>query len=545
MSIYTLTVNAPPRTGCGFMSLSPLFPLVHSALLLAFLLATAVATHAADTDANRAPNVIFFATDDLNDWLEPLDSPLRAKTPNLDRLAARGVTFTNAHTAGTYCAPSRTALFTGRHPSTTGAYATQIYFREHPTIRPLQVALQEAGYSTWGTGKLFHHPAGFLDLRGWNEFHVRTQAQRESGWPVDSWRQGAPLPDPMPYSRFTRDYRSDSSRTFMEYAPLPNEVEKDMADTLQTDWAIDVLKRRHDRPFFLALGLYAPHFPNYAPQKYYDLYPLESIQLPPIKDDDSVDLPPAVRRAMDRRKETIHEPLAQMGLMKEVLRAYLACISYADAMLGRVLDALESSPHAENTIVIFWSDHGYHHGEKGQWGKHTLWERTTNIPFIWAGPGVARGAKVGATVSSIDVYPTLAELCGLSPDAGLEGQSLAASLRRPETAKDRNVLVCEVNPGGYAIVNQQWRYIHYTDGGEELYNLAADPHEWVNLAAEEKHRAIITELKRSAPARFAPAGPDASQLRLVPEGERFRWEPKPKSGKDTEAKKAKDGNKQG
>lgn len=495
------------------------------------LLLLASFSRGAVSAAARPPNVIFFATDDLNDWVGPLDSPIRAKTPNLDRLAARGVTFTNAHTAGIYCSPSRTALFTGRHPSTTGVYETQIYFREHPGLRPLQVALQEAGYSTWGTGKLFHHPAGFVDLRGWTEFHVRSQAQRESGWPVDSWRQGAPLPDPVPYSRFTRERRGTANRSFMEYAPLPNEVEKDMADTIQTDWAIDVLKRSHDKPFFLALGLYAPHDPNYAPKKYFDLYPLDEIRLPPIKDDDSADLPPAVRRAMDRRKETIHEPLEEMGLTKEVLQAYLACISYADAMLGRVLDALEASPHFDNTIVIFWSDHGYHLGEKGHWGKRTLWERTSNIPFIWAGPGVARGAKVGTTVSSIDLYPTLAELCRLAPDSGLEGESLAATLRNPGGAKDRNVLICDVRPGGYAIVNRQWRYIHYADGTEELYDLAADPHEWFNLAGEARHRAVMDGLRRSAPAKFAPAGTDASELRLVPEGERFRWEPRSPTAK--------------
>jgi arylsulfatase A-like enzyme len=168
-------------------------------------------------------------------------------------------------------------------------------------------------------------------------------------------------------------------------------------------------------------------------------------------------------------------------------------------MLGRVLDELEASPH-------------------------------------WAGPGIARGAKIGATVSSIDLFPTLVELCRLAPDAGLEGQSLAAALRRPEAAKDRNVLVCEIKPGGYAIINRQWRNIHYADDTEELYDVAADPHEWVNLGGQEKHRAVIAELKRSAPAKVAPPGPATSQLRLVPEGERFRWEPKPKG---TESKKAK------
>lgn len=474
----------------------------------------------------KAPNVIFIATDDLNDWVGPLDSPVKAKTPNLDRLAARGITFMHAQASGTFCAPSRTALFTGRHPSTTGAYTTQIYWRDHPELRPLQVAFHEAGYQTYGTGKVFHHPAGYVDLRGWTDFHVRTPAQRTTGWPVDSWKQGAPLPTPMPFSSFTREQHSGADKTFMEYAPLPDEVEKDMADTQQTDWAIGILQRRHDQPFFIALGMYAPHFPNYAPQKYYDMYPLDEIRLPLIKDDDTADLPPAIRKFYDHRKASIHDKLDELGIMKEVLRAYLACTSYADAQVGRVLDALEASPARDNTIVIFWSDQGYHHGEKGQWGKHTLWRQTARIPFLWAGPGIARQAKVAATVSAIDMYPTLVDLCGLAPDPGLEGKSLAGVLRDPSQAGDRDVLLCEIKPGGYTIVNQQWRYIHYADDTEELYHLAEDPNEWHNLAPAGKHPAVIDRMRASAPKSFAPAGPESSQLRLITEGESFRWEMK-------------------
>lgn len=473
------------------------------------------------------PNVIFFATDDLCDWVGPLGGPIRALTPNLDRLAARGVTFLNAQASGTFCSPARAALFTGRHPATTGVYTTQLYFRDRPDLRPLQVALQQAGYETYGTGKLFHHPAGYLDQRGWTEFHVRSPLQKTTGWPVDSWKHGAPLPTPQPYSAFTRTYRLGGPNAgFMEYAPLPDETEKDMADTQQTDWAIRVVQRKHERPFFVGLGLYAPHFPNYAPQKYYDLYPLDQIRLPAIKDDDSDDLPPPVKRFMDRRKATIQDKLVEMGLMKEVLRAYLACTTYADAQLGRVLDALEASPNRDTTVVIFWSDQGYHHGEKGHWGKETLWERTARIPFIWAGPGIAKGAKVAATVSAIDLYPTLADLCRLSDDPGLEGQSLAATLRDPAAAKDRNVLMCQVVPGGYAVTNQRWRYIHYADQTEELYDRTADPNEWTNLAGEPRYRPVMDELRRSAPRTFAPMGPESRELQLVMEGERFRWEKK-------------------
>jgi arylsulfatase A-like enzyme len=516
-------------------------------LLVAALVAASVTVQAAApspgpaADApGKAPNVIFIATDDLNDWVGPLDSPIKAKTPHLDRLAARGVTFLHAQACGAFCAPSRSALFTGRHPSTTGAYTTQVYWRDHPELRPLQVALQEAGYRTYGTGKLFHHPAGYLDQRGWTDFHVRTQAQREAGWPVDSWLQGAPLPTPMPYSRFTREQRSISDRTFMEYAPLPNEVEKDMADTQQTDWAIRMVQRSHDQPFFIALGLYAPHFPNYAPQKYYDLYPLDEIRLPPIKEDDSADLPPPVRRFMDNRKKNIHDKLNELGEMKEVLRAYLACVSYADAMLGRVLDALEASPERDNTLVIFWSDQGYHHGEKGHWGKHTLWDRTGHIPFIWAGPGIVRQGKVAAPVSAIDLYPTLVDLCRLAPDSGLEGQSLAGTLRDCSKAKDRDVLLCDINPGGYALVNSQWRYIHYADGSEELYDLSKDRNEWFNLAGEGKYRPVMDEIKKSAPRGFAAPGPESRELRLISEGERFRWEIKRNKGENKAKKPAKD-----
>ncbi|MFT7634201.1 MAG: arylsulfatase A-like enzyme, partial [Mariniblastus sp.] len=194
--------------------------------------------------------------------------------------------------------------------------------------------------------------------------------------------------------------------------------------------------------------------------------------------------------------------------------------------LGRVLDALEASPYADNTIVVLWSDHGYHHGEKGQWGKHTLWERTSNVPFIWAGPGVAQGAKTDATASLIDMYPTLVELCKLpTPHQSLEGESLASSLNNPAAAKDRNVFLPYMEPGEYAIINRDWRYIRYGDDGEELYNLREDPNEWTNLASQPKYADVKTRLRKSAPKSFA-APETKFNLRkdLVIEGETFRWE---------------------
>lgn len=215
-----------------------------------------------------------------------------------------------------------------------------------------------------------------------------------------------------------------------------------------------------------------------------------------------------------------------MGAVDDAIQGYLACISYADAMLGRVLDALAASPYGDNTIVVLWSDHGYHHGEKGQWGKHTLWERTSNVPFLWAGPGVAEGTKTDVTASLIDMYPTLVELCSLpKPHQPLEGTSLAPTLRNPSAARDRNVFLPYMNPGEYAVINRDWRYIRYGDDGEELYDLREDPNEWTNLASDEKVADLKAELRKSAPKTFAaPEEKLNTRKDLVVEGDTFRWE---------------------
>ncbi len=496
--------------------------LIHLGLVFAGWIAALTPSVHGDIDSSDRPNIIFIATDDLNDWIDPLVSD-RAVTPNLDRLAARGVTFTNAHAPGVYCAPSRTAIFTGRFATTTGAYRNQVYFRDDPDLRPLHVAFQESGYRTFGTGKLFHHPAGFLDLRGWNEFFVRTEAQRLTGWPMDSWEHGAPLPDPYPASPFNQADEDWSGRPWMEYGPLPNDAEPEMADTIRTQWACDIIGEDHDEPFFLALGLYAPHFPNYVPQKYFDLYPLESIELPVWNEEDVDDLPDHVRRRMLNRKEHVHDRLIELGIVKETMRGYLAAVTYADAMIGRVLDALEASPYNDNTIVVIWSDHGFHFGEKFWWGKHTLWNRTTRVPFLWAGPGVAKGEAVDATVSLIDLFPTFVDLCGLRPDPGLEGESLKTALRTPEAAVDREVFVPFTDPGSYAVLNREWRYIRYQQGGEELYNRNDDPHEWHNLADDPQYQPVIEQLNARAPKDPASPGPESGRMDLVTDGEDFHW----------------------
>ncbi len=490
--------------------------------ILLTVLTPSMFTSAGLVIADERPNVIMFATDDLCDWVGPLGYD-QAVTPSIDRLARAGVTFTNAHCPGTFCAPSRTAIFTGQFASTTGCYTTQVYFRERPELRPLQVSFQQAGYATFGAGKLFHHPAGYVDLRGWDEFFVRTHTQRVEGWHLDSWGDGSPIPEPYPNSVYNHG-RVPANGFFLEWGAVPDEREEEMADTIRTNWACDVLRQEHDKPFFIAVGLYAPHFPNYAPQKYFDLYDANKIKHPPYKEDDLDDLPPRMRRQKIARKKQHHARLEQIGAIEEAIHGYLASVSYADAMLGRILDALDRSPYADNTIVVFWSDHGYHHGEKGDWGKHTLWERTSNVPFVWAGPGIAANQKVDATVSLIDMYPTFAEMCGVRPAHTLEGRSQAPALRKPASANDRNVFLPYLTPGAYATINQDWRYIHYDDGTEELYDVRQDPNEWHNLAGDEAFSEVKARLQSSVPATFAPPGIPSNELKLVVEDQGFHWE---------------------
>jgi len=475
---------------------------------------------------SEGPNIVFFALDDLNDWINPLGYT-QAITPNLDRLAASGVMFTHAHAPGVYCAPSRTAIFTGLQASTTGCYGTEIYFYDYPDLLPLQMAFQQGGYTTWGAGKLFHHRGGHVDLRGWNEFFARSQEIKDMGYEMGSRGSDMPLPDPFPYSPYYRETEKElRSGSFMEWGPIPDSLEEQMIAVQRTNWVCDLLRQEHDKPFFIGLGLYAPHFPQYAPQKYFDLYELSQIQVPYLKKDDLDDLPDAIRQRMIKRRKMHQETLERIDAVKDAVRAYLAAVSYADAMLGRVLDAIDENDLAENTVVIMWSDQGYHHGEKGQWGKHTLWRQTTRVPLIFAGAGLPKNQTVGTTVGLIDLYPTLVELCRLPPPHEMDGQSLLPYLKEPGSARDRELMIPSNEPGSYAVVNNDWRYIHYRDGGEELYDLKEDPNEWYNLAMDQSYRQVMDALNMAAPAAFHPGATPRKRLELVIEEEGFHWKAK-------------------
>lgn len=482
------------------------------------------------------PNVIMFATDDLNNWVNPLGYE-QAITPNLDRLAAMGVTFTNAHAPATFCAPSRSAIWSGLHASTTGCYNDELYFVDRPDLVSMQSAFKQAGYKTYGAGKLYHHRAGSYDTRGWDMYFSRSQEIRDKGYEMGYTGSDVPWPDPRPYSPYYNDPNSSryipppgvpDGGGFLEWGPIAPEDAEKIPDAVRTNWVVELLAQEHTDPFFIGLGMYSPHFPNYAPQKFFDLYIRDSIKVPELYDADLDDLPDHIRNRMKNRLG-IQANLEKVDAVEDAVMAYLACVSFADAMLGRVLDALEASSYKDNTVVIFWSDQGYHHGEKGQWGKHTLWKETSHVPFIFAGNGLPKNKKVETTVSLIDIYPTLIELCNLPKQHEMDGESLVPTLNNPEGATDRNVLMNYHYRGGYTVINSDWRYIQYHDGSEELYDLADDPNEYFNLANNLEYRDTINMMKQSAPAEFEEEGTPRSALKLIIKDDSFYWEFKPVS----------------
>ena len=464
--------------------------------------------------AQARPNVLMISVDDMNDWTS-LHGGYAGKvhTPNLDRLAKLSMNFTNAHTASPVCCPSRTALLLGRRPSSTGIYNNGQWWRPHlPDAISLPMCFRQNGYRAFGAGKVFHHTAGFNPPDQWNDFQRLTF--RDDPWFRGHrlnypWSKPTPNPKGYPFSGMTGTPHEG------DWGVIPGLAEADYDDANTVDYAIEVLGRKQDRPFFLACGIFRPHLPWYAPQRFFDLYPLADIRLPKTRANDLEDIP-AEGRALSarRRNEFLH--IKKHGKWKEAIRAYLASISFADAQLGRVLDALEQSPHHRNTIIVFWSDHGWHLGEKNHWHKSTLWEEATRIPFFISAPGVTLGnTRCSLPVDTLSIYPTLLELCGLKPVAGLDGPSLVPLLKNPD-GPWATPAITEFQRGQCAVRTDRYRYIRYADGTEELYDHTRDPQEWTNIAGVEASRPVIAELARWIPKYFAPNAPSKKAYHFDP-----------------------------
>lgn len=425
------------------------------------------------------PNVLFIALDDLRDWMNYLGHT-QAKTPNFDRLARMGVSFTRSYTISTVCNPSRAAVLLGQRPGTSGIYLnTQDWRHAAPDLTTLPQHFKAHGYTVLGAGKISHDT--WQRDSDWTEFY---QAPTVGNWQERFRQRGEPLPR----GAF------NVGRDVVTPLDLPDTEHSDHANTT---WAIEKLRQRNDRPLFLALGIRKPHPLFEVPRKYFDLYPLESIQLPKVNDHDRDDLPKGGLRMAGSTEE--HDAIVQAGKWRELVQAYLACISFADAQLGRLLDAFEASPYRDNTIIVLWSDHGWHLGEKQHWHKFTLWEESTRSPLLWVAPGLTRGGSVcERPVDFTHIYPTLCDLAGLPRPAHIEGLSIRPLLADPKAAWTTPA-VTTYKFGNHAVRSERWRYIRYEDGGEELYDHDADPLEWKNLADDPKFAEVKAEHARWVP----------------------------------------------
>lgn len=452
------------------------------------LLAACLWAAPANVAASEKPNVLFIAVDDLRDWVGHLEGHPNAKTPNIDRLAQGGVSFTRAYCAAPLCNPSRISLLTGVAPSKSGVYGNGERMRRMlPNAVTLMQHFRASGYSARGTGKIFHGKNEY-DADSWDDYFVASEGklkaagERDPNLPKTAWTPWGPL----------------------------DCEDEDMFDGKTANWIISELEKPQEKPFFLAYGLTKPHLSWEVPQKYFDLHPLESIQLPPYKEGDLDDVPAFgkklarevydVSRARNvSAKPGDHANVIANDQWRKGVQAYLAAISFADAQIGRVLDALDRSEHADNTIIVLWGDHGWHLGEKDHWRKHALWDVSTRTPLIITAPeGLAKNQLCQRPVSLLDIYPTLIDLCGLPPREELDGQSLVPLLENPALQWERPVVIT-YGYNNHAIQTERWRYIQYHDGGQELYDHDRDPNEWTNLADIPEYAPLIAQLAQSLP----------------------------------------------
>jgi arylsulfatase A-like enzyme len=422
------------------------------------------------------PNVLFLVVDDLNDWIGCLAGHPDARTPNLDRAAKRGVLFTNAHCPAPLCNPSRVSVLTGYRPSTSGIYLNNQSFR---VMMPSAVTLPQhfaaAGYDVSGAGKVFH--TAYPDPQSWQDYFP-------SLWdhmPRDPMPEGRPL-------------SGIEDAGMFDWGPL-DVGDESMGDWKVADWTARQLRTRRDRPFFLAAGLYRPHLPWYLPRKYFEMFPPDEVTLPRVKKDDLADVPPLGQKMA--RSGNLHRKVLATDNWANAVSAYLASIAFADRCLGRILDALDESPAGRNTILVVWGDHGWHLGEKLHWRKFTLWEEATRCPLMICVPGVTSpGGACGRSVSLLDLYPTLVELCGLPRRPALEGTSLVPLLEAPKSDAPHPPAVTTYGPGNHSVRTERWRYTRYRNGEEELYDHSSDEMEWSNLASDPDY----TQVKRKLAA---------------------------------------------
>jgi len=409
--------------------------------------------------AAEKPNILFIAIDDQNDWIGCLGGHPKVKTPHIDKLAERGTVFLNAHCQAPLCNPSRTSLMTGLRPSSTGVCGLSPWFRNLDEFKDVVTLPQ------------------YLKKHGYKTF---TTGKIYHG------RYG----------------RKKTDTEFDVVGPPPGTP---------------------DEPFFMSVGFFLPHVPCYATQKWFDLYPDGKSLLPPIMRHDRDDTPRFSWYLHWKLPEPRFKFLEEAEQWENICRSYLACTSFVDSQVARVLAALEKSGKADNTIIVLWSDHGWHLGEKLITGKNTLWDDGTRVPLIFAGPGIASGGRCTKPAELLDMYPTLLELCDLPENKQLEGHSLVPQLKDANAEREWPAITTH-NKGNHGIRSEDWRYITYADGTEELYDMRKDPNEWTNLAKNPKYAAVIAQHRKWIPKIDRKPAPGSSHRVLTFENGQVNWE---------------------
>jgi arylsulfatase A-like enzyme len=453
-----------------------------------------------ESRSSRQPNILFIVIDDVGDQITCLGGKPEAKTPNIDSIAKRGILFTNAHCSVPDCNFSRVSVLTGIGPAAFGVLDSSQNWRQSPVLKDavtIPEHFRANGYRVIGGGKIFNcltwtrtgEGTDQNDFSIWDQyFPSKTKSIPDSVWPA-----GTKI-DPNDTAIWQPQANGDKEQRppyYFDWAPM-DYPDDQMADYKVVSWAISELKKNHKNPFFLAAGISAPHIPWFVPKEYFDMYSLDQIQLPIIKENDLDDCPPAAKSYCRREW---HKWIVENNLWKNALQAYLAGITFADAQVGRLIDALDKSRYAENTIIVLCSDHGLHLGQKEHWQGSTLWEESTHLPLVVVAPGVSKPfSRCSRPVSLLDIYPTLIELCSHKGRAQLKGESLIPLLRDPQAGRGKPAVTTFGTD--HSVRTERWRYTKYHDGTEELYDHQIDPGEFTNLADQPEYDHI--KLKLSA-----------------------------------------------
>ncbi|MEZ6123905.1 MAG: sulfatase [Planctomycetaceae bacterium] len=447
--------------------------------------------------AEERPNILFIAIDDLNDWVGCLGGHPQAITPQIDRLAAEGMNFTNAHCQAPICNCSRVSLLLGKYPSTTGIYFLAPDFRRSDRTQndiTLPQYFRSHGYYTSARGKIFH---GKPDQVSFN--HIE---------PESGWRR----------NRKKLNYTVEGSNPLWDWGSV-DVPDADHVDFRTAEWAAQQLPKlaARQQPFFLSVGFHLPHVPIYASRKWFEHPPLETVQLPKVLATDRDDLSDHAIKLTLNPTAPRHEWMVSHNQWAQAVQAYLAATAFIDSLVGMLLDALKDSGAEQNTIVVLWSDHGFHLGEKQRWAKRTLWEETTRVPLIIKTPNLNPG-RCDHPVGLIDLFPTLTDLCGLPEKQGLEGHSLTQLLRNPKTEWMHSAITT-FGPGNDTVRTSRWRYIRYADHSEELYDHSTDPDEWHNIAGNPTSAEVIAQLRSLLPQNPVPpaSGSKGADSPLYPE----------------------------